>query len=372
MRIGEKGGRKRLVLSPQEPLVAGGPAEDLEERIQDLLRHGFRHFVIDLRGVPDLDASGLRALVRGYTSAQRLGGSFRLVGPTLAVRSTLGQARLDNVFEVHSSLEEAQARQWPWDTIATVSVGAALFLLLVWVSVRWSHLLTSPELPPALGIPGVPEARGGAQLTVHPFMELFKLVFAGLIGILVTAVHKHYHRDKPLTRSLEQAQVLLCVSGALMMIIIGNSIARAFGIAGAASIIRFRTPVEDPKDTTILFLLVALGMSCGVGALAVAGLGTVFLIIFLAVLNRIGREKPRTMFISLLSDAREFPTAHVQSVFARYRILFEPREISQGKEAAVKYHVTLNPETSLEDLSSQLMGDGSTGIKSVAWKVEKD
>ena len=62
---------------------------------------------------------------------------------------------------------------------------------------------------------------------------------------------------------MEQAQTLLCVSGAMMMIIIGNSLARAFGIAGAASIIRFRTPVDDPKDVTILFLLMGLGMSVG-------------------------------------------------------------------------------------------------------------
>ena len=64
---------------------------------------------------------------------------------------------------------------------------------------------------------------------------------------------------------MEQAQTLLCVSGAMMMIIIGNSLARAFGIAGAASIIRFRTPVDDPKDVTILFLLMGLGMSSGLG-----------------------------------------------------------------------------------------------------------
>ena len=84
---------------------------------------------------------------------------------------------------------------------------------------------------------------------------------------------------------MEQAQTLLCVSGAMMMIIIGNSLARAFGIAGAASIIRFRTPVDDPKDVTILFLLMGLGMSTGLGALAVAGLGTAFLCITLLVLG---------------------------------------------------------------------------------------
>jgi len=45
----------RLLLSPQEALVAGGPAEELERRIQDVFKHGYAHVVIDLRGVPDAD-----------------------------------------------------------------------------------------------------------------------------------------------------------------------------------------------------------------------------------------------------------------------------------------------------------------------------
>src|SRR5258706_12787390 len=139
-------------------------------------------------------------------------------------------------------------------------------------------------------------------LPLHPFAELLKLVLATLIGIMVTAVHKRYHRDKPLTRSLQQAQILLCVAGAMVMVIIGSSLARAFGVAGAAGIVRFRTPVEDPKDSTILFLLVGLGMACGVGLLEVAAMGTVFLCLVLVVLDRFGEVKARTMILSLTAS----------------------------------------------------------------------
>ena len=48
---------------------------------------------------------------------------------------------------------------------------------------------------------------------------------------------------------------------------------------------KFRTPVEDPKDVTILFLLKGLGMSAGLGAFAVVGLGTAFLCGMLLVLG---------------------------------------------------------------------------------------
>jgi hypothetical protein len=296
--------------------------------------------------------------------AQRLGGSFRLVGPNAQVRSLLETARLDTVFQIYDSLEEARAREWPWNTIRLVIGGGLLCLALVLGGLRWSELQT--PLEPRAGFP--PGAPGPIAMP-PPFVELTKLVAAALIGLLVTAVHKRYRRDRQ-SQSMEQAQVLLCVSGAMMMIIIGNSLARAFGIAGAASIIRFRTPVDDPKDITILFLLMALGMSTGLGAFAVAGLGTVFLCLFLVVLDRLGEHRPRAMMVELVAAGREFPAAHVQSVFARNRVVFEPREISQGEEAAVTYHVTLDLNSSLEDLSTQLMG-GMAGITAVAWEAPK-
>jgi hypothetical protein len=61
---------------------------------------------------------------------------------------------------------------------------------------------------------------------------------------------------------------------------------------------------------------------------------------------------------------------HVESVFARNGVLFEPRDVSQGKEAAVKYHVSLDRRLSLEELSAQLTA-GMSEIRSVAWKNPK-
>jgi hypothetical protein len=170
---------------------------------------------------------------------------------------------------------------------------------------------------------------------------------------------------------MEQAQTLLCVSGAMMMIIIGNSLARAFGIAGAASIIRFRTPVDDPKDVTILFLLMGLGMSTGLGALAVAGLGTAFLCITLLALDQVARKTTRVMAVEIVANGREFPTPHVEGVFARNQVTFEPREITQSDDVTIKYHTWLSPDTSLEDLSSQLMAGGTMGVSGVSWERPK-
>jgi hypothetical protein len=156
-----------------------------------------------------------------------------------------------------------------------------------------------------------------------------------------------------------------------MMIIIGSSLARAFGIAGAAAIIRFRTPVEDARDITVLFILMGLGMASGLGGFAVAGLGTLFLCAMFPILSAFAAEKPRQMLVEIVADGREFPMSHVQKVFAVNHVVFEPREVEQGEEATVRYLTTLGPHDSLEDLSNQLMSGGKAGIKNVSWSPPK-
>ena len=359
----------RFVLSPQEALVAGGAAEAFERHIQQLFRSGYRHLVVDLRGVPSMDSAGIRALVRGHSSAQRLGGSLRLAAPEPAVSRVFDLAHLTGVFEIYPSVDGARIAAWPWRTIRIATAGAVLCTALVWAGLRWPVELTGIGEAAEEALTSGKKAGGAIPLhQFQPFIELIKLVVAALVGLLVTAIHQPASRDRP--RSMEQAQTLLCVSGAMMMIIIGNSLARAFGIAGAASIIRFRTPVDDPKDVTILFLLMGLGMSAGLGAFAVTGLGTAFLCTALLALDQVSDQKARIMSVEILAGGRQFPTTHVEGVFARNQIVFEPREISQSDDVTVKYHTWLDPRTSLDDLSGQLMSVGA-GVKSVVWEHPK-
>ena len=358
----------RLVLSPQEPLVAGGPAEAFESQLRQLYRSGQRHLVIDFKRVPTIDSAGIRALVRGHTTAQRVEGTLRLAALPARVRDMLDASRLASVFDIYESIEAARIASWPWRTIRITIFGAVLCGTLVWMGLHWQNQLAGINEIAEEVIGGVKNAPAIPVHPFQPFIELGKLVVAALIGLQITAIHQPATRERG--RAMEQAQVLLCVSGAMMMIIIGNSLARAFGIAGAASIIRFRTPVEDPKDVTILFLLMGLGMSSGLGAWAVAGLGTAFLCIALVALDHMSSQKARVMSVEIQASGREFPTTHVEGVFARNQIVWEPREISQSGDVTVKYHTWLDPRTSLEDLSSQLMSEGA-GVQSVAWEHPK-
>ena len=357
------------MLSPQVPLVAGGAAEAFERDIQGLFRTGHRHLIIDLSGVAMMDSGGIRALVRGHTTAQLLGGSVRLAAMRPMVGQVLEASRLSSIFVTYESVEAARLAAWPWRKLRVLAAGAALCGVLVWVGLKWPLQLagldpiTEQMLENGQKISTVPMHR------LQPFIELSKMVAAALIGALVTAIHQPATRERP--KSLEQAQILLCVSGAVMMIIIGNSLARAFGIAGAAGIVRFRTPVDDPKDVTILFLLMGLGMATGLGAFAVAGLGTAFLCITLLALDRLATQKTRHMSVEVSAPGRVFPTAHVESVLVRNQVIFEPREISQGKsDITTKYHTWLDPRISLDELSAQLMAEGG-GVEGVSWDQVK-
>jgi anti-anti-sigma factor len=363
--MADRASRRQVMVAPQEPLVAGGAAEAYERRVHDLFGSGCRHLIVDLRGVADIDSAGVRALVRSHTTAQRVGGTFTLVGPRPRVLDVLRLSRLEPVFHIRESLEEARVPRWPWANIRLVVLGGVLCGALWWGGVHWS-----PPPPTSVsGNPLVGFSANGRWAGLWVVVEVTKLVSAGLIGLLVTAVQRRFH-EKPLTQAMEHAQVLLCVSGAMIMMIIGESLARAFGIAGAASIIRFRAPIEDPKDITILFLLMALGMATGLGAFAIAGAGTAFLCVFLVALEHVGGSRRRPMMVEIVAAQQEFPLTHVQSVFARNRIIVEPREVVQGKEVAMVYHATLDPALSLEDVSAQLMERGG-GVASVSWEPPK-
>jgi len=242
--------------------------------------------------------------------------------------------------------------------------GVFLCFALTWGGINYQEYLIAPEITATLP----PVASGGATPpTLHPLVELLKLVVAAIVGTIITAVHKRCQREKPIPRTLEHAQIMLCISGALMMIIIGSSLARAFGVAGAAGIVRFRTPVEDAKDATVIFLLLGLGMACGQGMFGVAGLGGLFLCVFLWIIDLYGERVPRTLMLALTAEG-EFPSAHVQGVLARHKAVVEPREVSP---VGVKFLVTIDTRTPLEGVSAELMAGGKSGLKSVSWESLK-
>jgi hypothetical protein len=193
-----------------------------------------------------------------------------------------------------------------------------------------------------------------------------RLGAAAAVGLAVTGVQRSAARNAPAS-AVHHAQVLLCVSGALMMVLISDSLARAFGIAGAASLVRFRTPVDDPRDAAVMFLLIGLGMACGLGAFALAASGAVMIGAFLVGLARVNRAATRSLRLEIVAAGAVVPAAHVERVCARHGITLDLREMTCGEAARTSYLATVPEALRLDTLNADLLADGE-GLRSLTWE----
>src|ERR1700704_7158902 len=82
-----------------------------------------------------------------------------------------------------------------------------------------------------------------------------------------------------------QTQVLMAIVGAAVMIIVANSLARAFAIAGAAGLVRYRASIEDPKEAGVLLVSLAVGLASGAGLFAVGLTLCLFVIVVMWILE---------------------------------------------------------------------------------------
>ncbi len=88
-----------------------------------------------------------------------------------------------------------------------------------------------------------------------------------ILGSVVSGVYRLTHgktASEPV--ALSATLVLLTVIIAMVTLAIGNSVARAFSLVGALAIVRFRTVVEDTRDTAFVIFAVAVGLAVGAGA----------------------------------------------------------------------------------------------------------
>ena len=103
------------------------------------------------------------------------------------------------------------------------------------------------------------------------------LGLAFVLGVVVAAMYSWTHRGMSYSRNMVHSIVLLTMIITMVMLVVGDSVARAFGLVGALSIIRFRTVVRDARDTTFIFLALAVGIAVGANQAAVAIVGTVLI-----------------------------------------------------------------------------------------------
>lgn len=121
---------------------------------------------------------------------------------------------------------------------------------------------------------------------------LVNILVALVCGVVISLIYRRTYRGPGYSVSFANAIILLAMVTAVVMLVIGNNLARAFGLVGAMSIIRFRTAVKETQDIVFIFFSLATGMAAGVGYHMIAIVGTVCIGATLLVLVRSGVTAP--------------------------------------------------------------------------------
>ena len=115
---------------------------------------------------------------------------------------------------------------------------------------------------------------------------IVSLSVAFICGMLIGLFYKLTYRGSGYTNSFLNSLILLVMIKSVVIMVIGNNLARAFGLVGAMSIIRFRTAVKEPLDIIFIFFSLAIGMAAGVGLYSIAIGGTIFIGLILLILTK--------------------------------------------------------------------------------------
>lgn len=108
-----------------------------------------------------------------------------------------------------------------------------------------------------------------------------------LLGVLISVVYLFTHKKEGYSQAFCVALILLAPIVAMVILLIGNNVARAFSLAGAFALIRFRSAPGDPKDIAFVFLSVVMGLGCGMGYWLYAGMATIIICAVSVVLHLI-------------------------------------------------------------------------------------
>lgn len=215
--------------------------------------------------------------------------------------------------------------------------------------------------------------------TVH-FVRVVEAWFsfilaASLAALLAFRPHKELSLFKR-NPFIVQAQILLAVVGAALMMVVADNAARAFGIFASASLIRFRTNIRNPKEITVLLVSLAVGLAAGVGRWEIAVSVTFFVLLILWPLERFELSQVfRAMELEIKTKNIGQTDASLQRLFKRHHITAELREADAHKEkdasGIVLYFLNLSPDLSTDRLSQEIWQADGQNIDSVKWEQKK-
>src|SRR5918994_1860108 len=217
-------------------------------------------------------------------------------------------------------------------------------------------------MDPSVDLPGVMD-----NFQEEVLASLIRLPLAALLGT-VLALRPRRRGTPERQPAVVQTQIVLAVVGALIMLVVGASLARAFGIVGAANLIRYRSKIDDPKDAVVMLGALSVGLAAGVGLYGLAIVGTLFIVFCLWIIE--GFE-PQTRVFELtvkMGDKTQELRPKIEEVLRRYKARYELRTAA---EDSVSYLVTAPRALRTDRVSNTMMELVPEGKGAVEWS-EKD
>lgn len=199
------------------------------------------------------------------------------------------------------------------------------------------------------------------QFALSPQEALLNLVAALLCGVFIGILYRSTYSGISYSGNYVVSLVMLTMITALVIMVIGNNLARAFGLVGAMSIIRFRTAVKDTQDIMFIFFALAAGLASGAGMHLISAVGTLFigLVVYSASLLNEATPASKEYLVQLVYKNAEEPERELFRVFRKYcskyklvniKSIGEPGE--NLKEYA--YYVVLKSQRRSAEFSNQL------------------
>jgi uncharacterized membrane protein YhiD involved in acid resistance len=209
-----------------------------------------------------------------------------------------------------------------------------------------------------------------ASLTLGDFV--LNIIVACMCGLMQIAFYRAAYRGPGYSASFLNSLVLLAMITAVVIMVIGDSLARAFGLVGAMSIIRFRTAVKEVMDIVHIFLALAIGMTAGVGLLGAAFVGTIVLgtIYYLLVRFNVissAREQYVVQFTYRPAygetNGQEPPYLSKLRKHCRQSSLMNVKSVGEEDEMEIAYYIKPKGDVGVAELLRELKS--VSGVRSV-------
>lgn len=198
----------------------------------------------------------------------------------------------------------------------------------------------------------------------HAVMRL--PIATGLASVL--ALRPRRRGTPPRQAPVIQTQIILAIVGAVVMLVVGTSLARAFGIVGAAGLVRYRAKIADPKDAGVMLSTLAIGLASGVGLWMLALFATGFILLVLWVIESFEKARiPFQLTVKAKQPAELRPK--LEALLTRHNLDYELRTVSSEQ---VQYQVLVPLDTKTDRLSNAILKMDPQNATGVEWDQKKE